>query len=426
MFSRKELKWLVLLSGLALALRLFVILRYPHLLWLDSDDAAYIRSARWLLEHHIFRYAYPDVPTVFIPPLFPLFIAGVMKLFGTGDAGIQAVRIALAFVNTATVCLVIVLGKQLRQPAAGWIAASILAVFPSYLVMTGLILTETLFTFLLVLTLVALFHAIERKSYKVFAAAGFLLGLATLTRPTVALLPVLLGVYLWGRRDYRFRKALQAALVFGAAFVIALSPWILRNYIHFHKFIPLTVASGNPFLTGTYYDNNIWVDGHDPEFPDWPLHWKKVWGDEQATDNYLLELGKKRFAKEFEKDPVRYIEWYTVGKFKLFWWKEPLVWTEILQPIKEALIPIHRILMGLGLIGAIAALRKRIPFAPFLLLLLGYYTVMHMVFLATARYAYPMMYEAYLFTGIGILTLGSLLAIPFRSRSTTGTHSGSQ
>jgi hypothetical protein len=257
-----------------------------------------------------------------------------------------------------------------------------------------------MFTMWTMLFFLWLLRGIRSGDRAEFVVAGMFLGLAALTRPTIALFPAVVGVYLWARRGYGFRRAFGVGTVLVVTLVLVLSPWIVRNYVHFGKFIPLTKASGNPFLTGTYLHHDVWKEGKDPEFPDYPKGWKKVPGDQLATDDLLFAIGKQRFREQWAADPGAMLKWYTVGKFLEFWWNGTFDWQDLLKEWKAELLFLHRGLLVLGLAGAVYALWRRVEFAPLLVMWIGYFTALHMVYVTFPRYATPLLPVVFLFAGM--------------------------
>ncbi|KEO81136.1 hypothetical protein EL26_22385 [Tumebacillus flagellatus] len=408
-------------------LRLWMILALGDKLMTDYDDKMYVQSARRLLEAGVFTFgSYIDQPTVFIPPLFPLLLSGLFAIFGSGETGLQAARIVVALMGTGSLLLVVRLGGMLfgRMTVqasgewfgsrtvveakssksginAGLIAAGALAVYPPYMLVNCALLTETMFTLLVLWFFIQLFRAVESKEWRDFVWAGLLLGLATYARPTIALLPIAVGVYLWFRRDFRFKQAFLVGTVLVAMLFAVLSPWIVRNYLDFHRIIPLTKASGNPFLTGTYINHDVWANGHDEEFPDYPKGWKKVPGNLVATDDLLMSLGKQHLKEQFESDPWAMVKWYTWGKFKAYW-DGTFDWADVLKEWRGTLHNVHRVMLGISLLGMIWAFVRRERYAWMMALWMAYFTALHMVYVTSPRYALPLLpfvflYGAYVF-----------------------------
>lgn len=390
--------WVILLVGFGLRLWM-MIAKHDHLVS-DYDDKMYLLSARVLLKHGIFSFGTDCfLPTVFIPPLFVLYLTGVFAIFGPADVGMWAAQVGIAMMGTGSLALLAKLGAQVRSWTVGLIAAAILALYPSAVLVSVLYMTEMMFTMWVLCFFILLLRAIESERTRDFVWAGVFLGLATLTRPTFALMPVVVGLYLFGRRDYGLVRAFRAGMILVVTLFVCLSPWIVRNYVDFHKFIPLTKASGNPFLTGTYYNNDVWGDGHDPQFPDMPKGWKKVVGNQQATDALLMSIGEQRLRAELIKSPRRTLHWYTIGKIDKFW-SEPFDWMDNLKPWWTQLKLAHQLLLVLGFVGFIAALFRGAPYMWLFFLFFSYFDAIHMVYVTLPRYAFPLMPYVFLFVAL--------------------------
>jgi 4-amino-4-deoxy-L-arabinose transferase-like glycosyltransferase len=108
------------------------------------------------------------------------------------------------------------------------------------------------------LFMVVLYSALEKESLWRYWAAGLLLGLAVLTRSEVLLFPFLLLVYLLlrTRRWVEGWKVVEriAALALGTA--LLMSPWIVRNYVLVHKFVPTATVAGVAAQEGLYTCEN--------------------------------------------------------------------------------------------------------------------------------------------------------------------------
>lgn len=188
---------------------------------------------------------------------------GIIRL---GGDWLSNIRLAQALAGAATALLMVPLGRRWHSPAAGWIAGVLTAVYSTFVYYTGRMLTETFFLLFLVAALYAYELALgnrteeSRPRWWGFAAAGVLIGLATLTRPVTQLLPALLALDLlvkWGWR--RWQQALLATVTVGVAMVAVMAPWMIRNYRVMGAIVPVTVTGGlnfylghNPLATGTW------------------------------------------------------------------------------------------------------------------------------------------------------------------------------
>jgi 4-amino-4-deoxy-L-arabinose transferase-like glycosyltransferase len=389
--------WLILALGIVM--RLWLIFAQNDRLITDYDDKMYLQSATRLLDSGMFTFgSHVDKPTVFIPPLFPLYLAGVFAVFGKGAAGLYAARFGVVLMAALSMWLLVRIAHQLQRPSMGLWAAGVMAVYPSLILNNTLYLTETMFAMLTLCFFTSLIAAIESRKRGHLLLAGLFLGLATLARPTSALFPIGVGLYLWCRKDYGFKKAFAVGITLVAMLFVVLSPWIVRNYVQFHQFIPLTKASGNPFLTGTYINNDVWANGPDDEFPDYPKGWKKVPGNQLATDDLLMSIGKERLRAEFKAQPGAMLKWYTYGKFKNFW-AYPFDWNDVLKDWYEPLKWFHRVLMLGSFVGLVLAFWRRVPYTGLFALWFCYLTVLQMAYVTTPRYVLPLLPYVFLYFG---------------------------
>ncbi len=253
--SHKKRLWAVyvLLFVIALGFRLFVALRLPND---EPDDGrVYAQIATNVLEQHVFSHENqpPYVPSIIRLPGYPLFVAGVYKLFGHGNN--TAVRVAQAVIDTLTCVLIaLVAAAWVNDPArkhrAAIIAFALAAICPFTAIYVATVLTEVPTNFLamaLVLTATFAFKATElRKALLWWAVSGLIVGLAVEFRPDSGLFAAAVGVtlvlsILWTRN---FRRSFLSAALFSLAFCVLLVPWTIRNRRVFGVFQPLAPAHG--------------------------------------------------------------------------------------------------------------------------------------------------------------------------------------
>jgi Dolichyl-phosphate-mannose-protein mannosyltransferase len=193
-------------------------------------------------------------PTAFRPPLFPLALAATYELTGARapqtrwDAG-RALEVVL---GTLTVALVYLIALELWGSGVALIAAAIAAVYPPLLLIGSSLLSESLFTPLVLLAVLAALRA--RRGSRPFAwaiASGAVVGLAALTRGNGIVLVVPVGFLLWTERPRLRPRSLRAPVAMLAATLVVLVPWAVRNASVFHRFVPLTTETGYT-LAGQY------------------------------------------------------------------------------------------------------------------------------------------------------------------------------
>ena len=238
-------------------------------------------------------------------PLYPGFLAAVYGLFGFSHV---PVKIAQSLLGAATAVLVYAIARAVR-PQAALVAGAAASLHLPLVAGASEVMTETLFTFLLVL---ALYLSIStrptpRDGGPRLMTVGVAIGLAALTRPVALLLwPVeLLHSQLAGRG--RWRRCLWISL--GVAATVA--PWTARNFGVHSAFVPISTHGGFVFARS---------NGPSPD-------WRQAdgWRIEKRTfermpgeverDRYWLAQGMQRVAA----DPALYLR--RVGeRFLRFWY----------------------------------------------------------------------------------------------------------
>ena len=241
---------IALLAGLAL--RLVFVLHFPAA---DDDSAAYIELAHNLVDHHVYGLYLNGVltPLTYRMPGYPLFLAGVYLAGGKSQSAIGVAQIA---VDLGTCGLIMVLAWSIapagRKRAVVIGAAWLAALCPFVANYNAVVLSEVLATFWTAGALVAIAWAlgadvpepISRLNFSMnswWLLAGLCVGAGTLMRPETPLLLAGCGAvlaYAWRRRGDLARLA-RAVVLLAVGLVIPLTPWTMRNWVTFHKFLPL-------------------------------------------------------------------------------------------------------------------------------------------------------------------------------------------
>lgn len=236
---------LIVIVAIAIAHAIFFIW-YQHPVWNTTwdDQVGYQRLAHVLATTGKFT-RYPDVqpfvPETIRTPLYPLFVAGVYRLARESHLAVAAVQ-ALLFGGLTLV--VFALARRIASERVALAAAAATALFPPFPYYGALVLTEFLSTLLVTAGMWAAVRAVQTDRRSAYALAGLFIGLATLTRPTYALLPVALAGFAGVAAAWR--GAWRRVLPWGWTFVtlaIVLTPWFAYNYTYVHR-ITLSPAGG--------------------------------------------------------------------------------------------------------------------------------------------------------------------------------------
>jgi 4-amino-4-deoxy-L-arabinose transferase-like glycosyltransferase len=224
-----------------------------------SDSSLYLTAAKNLAFHHVFSHSQSAtagiVPTVNHPPLYPALIA---MLWWREAAPIAAVIVLQVVLSVATVALVYLIARERFNRKVALLACAGMIVAPMTSFYTGLVLTETLFTFLV--TLGVFLWGRERA-----LLCGIVFGLAALTRTTM--LPFLVVLLLLPLLP-AWRKDWRAYLCIALVSMAVSSVWIVRNAFVVGRFVPVATGSGLNLLFGTietsvtggqYWTGNEWT-----------------------------------------------------------------------------------------------------------------------------------------------------------------------
>ncbi len=388
--------------GISLAIKLILIFKYRNLLSLDSDDLNYIKSAAVLVKRGIFVFHNYNEPTVFVTPLYPLFLASIFKLFGWGLMGLQAARVAQALISCVTIWVVFLLGKRLFNLRTAVAAAFLTSFYLPNIVTTGYMLTETLFTALLCLLIYVSIVFADNPGKLRFVLLGALWAAAVLCRPTIALYPILLFVYILIYHRYKLSRLILYGVMMGLAFILIFMPWWVRNYNDYGQFIPLAASTGNPMLQGTYINYK-----QTPE----NIVYYKLGKNALETDKTEVKTAKRRIAEGFREDFWGYLRWYTIGK-TLSMWISIFYWKAFFGiPLYK--VYIFHIIILIGFIGIAAALLKDFRRYMLPVMVIVYMNIVHCITMAFDRYAFPLLpllsvFSAYIITDIFLAVYRSL------------------
>lgn len=187
-------------------------------------------------------------PTTLRPPGYPFFLAGIYASVGHS---VWSARAAQAVVVALGCWVLYRLGMTVvDEPAARW-GALLMAVYPPIAALSGQLLSEGLFTALLLGSTWALAQGLVGRGRLFFAWAGLGLGFAALTRPVGAPLPFFfLLVIPW---FWRPRREVFMGLILTCVVAVGVwAPWTVRNYVQFRRIIPLATKAGIVYWAGTH------------------------------------------------------------------------------------------------------------------------------------------------------------------------------
>jgi hypothetical protein len=334
----------IILISLSLLLHIMALIKLGFNYSINSDDLAYIESGITLFTNHIITMH--GVISAQSMPGITFLIAIFCIFFGTSYKLIIALKILWLIMGTLSIYVLYKIITLYTKPIYG--LASILILNIDFIWMDNLILTETPFilTFLLLIYYSLKYSQEYKIKYFYLIILFYLLCLSF--RNSIVVYPVFYIIYLLCK-NHNKKILLKRTLIGFTIVILSLSPWIIRNYIVFNKFIPFTYGMGNPMLLGTYEGNNFPQDDelNYNEIIDEKLSAEaKEYINNNKEDKtylkqyYLLEkdniIAKYRIHYWWNKDPISFLKSYLIFKPKImlcstFYW-------DTLFNIKDSLI----------------------------------------------------------------------------------------
>ena len=307
--------------GYAMALQLHF---GSHVFISFSDAATYLRIAHNFLNYHTFSQVTVTpflLPDPLRTPLYPIFLA-VFVYFKTSLLFIVLVQDFLAGLMALMVYKLGV--KIFKSQPVGIIASIIFGLEPMSIYWNNLLMSDTLASFLF---LFALYLFVSKKYY--FSA--FVMGMATLTRPTyLYLFPIFLLMLVYEHRDRLLNKASRTVngfafwkkvLIIIFIFFFSIFPWMLRNKIQFNSW----ELSSNGWMALYYLNAEKFasIKNEPYEFPPVPVdpNYHPDIPERKITyyyEFYIVSYYKNYFFNLVSKYPLEYMRFHAVSAIKGF------------------------------------------------------------------------------------------------------------
>ncbi len=305
---------------------LVVVLAFVQRLWfiraglvvnpMIGDAVQYCDYAWNLVQSHVFSLSPPGsenvVPDNYRDPGYPLFLAAWLVLWGSGDPWYHAVLFVQAVLGALSAGVAMLTAMQWLGLRIAFFVGMAVALWPHSVSISGFLLSETLFGFVVLVSIGFLAMASRSASKVPWAIAGLSFGAASLVNATLTPFCPLLAVVLMARRAAP-RPLLLTLMI--ASLVMPLA-WSARTRI-----LPDGPSAGSRVMTNLVQGS--WADYHSAYikalFGDVPA--KAVMSDMdsdialavKSPEDWLSVL-----ATRIRQDPVHYIAWYA--------WKPYLLW----------------------------------------------------------------------------------------------------
>ena len=204
--------------------------------------------------------------TSFRAPLYPTFLAIVYFFNGTGFSRFFAARLAqVIFLGAPLAPLTYLVSKHLsssffmddkKVERIAKTSAWIVACYPMLLVYPLGLGTENPFFILLLSSFFFLLKSIEQPTKLNFIFAGIFLALTVLTRSVILPFAGLAILFVIARGLLRRSAPRNDVIWMGIAFVLILTPWVVRNSLLHHKLTGIETSMGYNLYLGYYPHGN--------------------------------------------------------------------------------------------------------------------------------------------------------------------------
>jgi len=318
LFALSDKRILILLFVLSLALKC------AYILFTRSYDQPYRYEYDYIARNLITGqgYTFKGHATAYMMPAYTLLLAAVMAttplyLWYLIIELLQAVLLASVVFLTYHSAL------HFFDRSTALLSAALVAVYPLFVSIPSQLIVENLSLFLLLLSLSCCLWYLARSDIKNAVVCGVALGALVMTKGRMIIYAVLLLVWLvvqlWQQRKLTWRFWLIPLIV-----VIMTAPWVIRNYVVFHKLIFFELNFGenlwigfNPHAGGFSkpLDGGTWDLFYDDELL---KQFQAFRHDEAKMDQIFLEHALQ-FIRSHPEESLHLV----LKKALFFWWVEP-------------------------------------------------------------------------------------------------------
>ncbi len=326
----------------------------------------------------------PTGPTAWEPPLYPYLTAGVFHFFGIYSRPSAFVLLSINSVFSSLTCIpIFLIARRIFSEKVAVGSAWTWALLPYVMYWCTRWVWETSLSALLLAVILWLALNMEdRDGLKPWIEFGLLWGVATLNSTVlIAFLPAS-GLWAWYRRAKRGKQSLGGIVLASLIFLACITPWTMRNYRTFGKFIFIRDNLGAELRLG----NGTGADGTWMQY----IHPTQ---DTFAMRQYT-SMGELAYIENRKQSAIAYIK-ADFGRFAIlclkrfiYFWAGPPRLSNIwwLAQVKNSLFLASSVLMfwGLG-----RALRQRRPGVWLLFWLILLYPAIYYVVYPGQRYRHP-------------------------------------
>ncbi|MCL2836582.1 MAG: glycosyltransferase family 39 protein [Defluviitaleaceae bacterium] len=272
------------------------------------DFATYLELARNI--NNGLGHTLNGIPVAWQGPLYP-YVLGFFFRITLTDSEIAAKVLNIILSSLTLILSERVYSKLFKSKGKTAAAVAITAFLPANIAYVNVLGTEVLFVFLLMLIF---YLHLSRTGIAWYAVVGILTGLAALTKPFMLVFPAALALVFWFQSKKLKQTAIFAAVVAFAA-LLTVSPWMVRNWRMFGRFIPVSYNAGyvRYINNNDHNANGLWMDltaaaEGKPEAADIAAHLEDA-GEAGVKAAYMLEpLLNEASGRWMRQNPFEFLK----------------------------------------------------------------------------------------------------------------------
>jgi len=319
-------------------------------------------------------------------PLTAIVYGYIYDIFHNTESTIITIRVMQSLLLILQASLIYKIALILfRKKEVAFISFIIMLFYPFFVYYQALLLSETLFITLFITSFYFLYRWYE-EGFRLsiyFILTNIFFTFTIYSKGTLSVLPPLLISIFYFLNTYNFKTTIK---VFGYSlmlYMIVMSSWWVRNYTIFDKFIPFTTSSSMNLYLGANEKNEFagvdWSKDVDIDFVN---KVNSVKDEKERSQIY------KQKALEFIKNDTRQymkLMWLKFKRFYNFTFN-----ADDFSSIYYNLLSIfsYGIVMVFALITFVLSIKdwKRLSA---IYIVVGYFTLVHIVYIASLRYRLP-------------------------------------
>ena len=287
-FNLKSKYILAIILLLSILSSVFFVFVFDNPIYGDAKEYEII--ARSITNGHYSLDAYePYSPTMHREPLYPFLLSIIFKIVGYQTLPqaepfyYNVVYIVQILLFSITCLFTFLISKEIFNKKVATLSGILISIFPTLANYPSFLLSETLFSFLLIFSIFLLTKSFKLKKTLIFFCSGIFLGLVSLTKSMGVLFILFVIISMIIKYKKLRKKFFLNLFVLIIGFTTIIFPWSLRNYKTFDTF-QISMRGGHA----------LWMAADQ-------LDYSKEQIIQSIVFNFSETIGNKLFPNVFEK-----------------------------------------------------------------------------------------------------------------------------